>query len=167
MVEDRLEYLSQKWNEQRPDLDISPWQVWGRVTRLHELFLAAISPVLAKHELNFKEFQTLAALVLGGAPYEANPNRIGRFSLLTSGGVANLLARMEKDGLVERRPDPQDRRSVIVRATDRGIADFEAAVVVENQVEHNLLEALTIEERAILGTLLRKLLLSVDPVGIG
>ncbi|QGN55627.1 MarR family winged helix-turn-helix transcriptional regulator [Novosphingobium sp. Gsoil 351] len=103
---DRLEFLSQKWNERRPDLDISPWQVWGRITRIHELFLAAIAAPLSSHELNFKEFQTLAALVLAGEPYEASPNQIGRFNLLTSGGVANLLARMEREGLVERRPDP-------------------------------------------------------------
>lgn len=166
MREDRLEYLSAKWNERRPDLDISPWQVWGRVTRLHELFLAAISPVLQHHELNFKEFQTLASLILTGEPYEASPNQIARFNLLTSGGVANLLARMEREGLVERRPDPVDRRSVIVRATDRGVSDFEAAVIEENKVEHDMLAALTQEERAVLALLLRKLLLSVDPVGL-
>jgi DNA-binding MarR family transcriptional regulator len=165
--EDRLEYLTKKWNERRPDLDITPWQVWGRITRIHELFLAAIAPALASHELNFKEFQTLAALVLRGEPYEATPQQIGRFNLLTSGGVANLLARMEREALVERRPDPDDRRSVIVRATARGLDDFEAAVIEENRVEHELLRALTREERQILGTLLRKLLLAIDPIGLG
>lgn len=163
---DRLEYLSRKWDVRLPDMDLTPWQVWGRTTRIHELFLAAIAPALAKHELSFKEFQTLAALVLDGPPYEASPQQIARHNLLTSGGVANLLARMEREGLVERRAGDVDRRSVIVRATERGLTDFEAAVAAENRIEHEMLAALTAEERQILATLLRKLLLSIDPVSL-
>ena len=163
---DRVEYLSRKWNERLPSLDIGPWEIWGRVTRIHELFLAAIAPALGKHELSFKEFQTLAALVLDGPPHEASPQQIARHNLLTSGGVANLLARMERQGLLERRSGDVDRRSVIVRATERGLADFHAAVVAENQIEHEMLGALTAEERQILGTLLRKLLVSIDPVNV-
>ena len=147
-------------------MDITPWQVWGRVTRLHELFLAAIAPPLARHELSFKEYQTLAALVLAGEPYEASPNEIARFNLLTSGGVANLLARMEREQLIERRPGSRDKRSVIVRATERGLQDFDAAVTAENRIEHEMLTALSTEERRILALLLRKLLLAVDPIGL-
>lgn len=163
---DRLDYLSEKWNRKRPALDIRPWQIWGRITRLHELFLGRIMPELTPHELNFKEFQTLAALVLSGEPYEATPAAIARFNLLTSGGLANLLARMEREGLITRRPDEVDKRSVIVKLTDRGLAAFDAAVVGENRVEHLLLRHLSPEERLILATLLRKLLVSIDPVEI-
>lgn len=162
MVPDRLDYLSEKWKQKRPDIDIRPWQVWGRVTRLHELFLAAIAPVLTKHELNFKEYQTLGALVLAGEPYEASPNQIGQFNLLTSGGVANLLSRMEREGLVRRRPDPTDGRSVIVTATERGLKHFNAVLIEENGLEHELLGRLTTEECAMLAMLLRKLLLSME-----
>lgn len=161
---DRIEYLSRKWSQRLPGLDIAPWQIWGRITRLDELFVSAIAPSLATHELSFKEFQTLAALILSGRPYEASPNQIAQFNLLTSGGVANLLARMERRGLLQRRQGREDRRSVVVRATDRGLADFEAAVVKENATEHEMLAALTAEERQILATLLRKLLLAIDPV---
>ena len=73
---------------------------------------------------------------------------------------------MEKEGLIERRPGPHDRRSVIVRATDHGIAAFHDAIAAENRVEHELLKTLSDEERAILGTLLRKLLLAIDPVDV-
>jgi DNA-binding MarR family transcriptional regulator len=161
---DRLDYLTEGWRAARPDMDISPWQIWGRTTRVHELFLAAITPALQRHGLNFKEFQTLAALILGGKPYEANPNTVAKHNLLTSGGMANLIGRMEKEGYVERHPDPNDRRGVLIRLTARGRRQFEQAVLEENRIEHELLKALTAEERAVLGTLLRKLLLSIDPV---
>ena len=87
--------------------------------------------------------------------------------MLTSGGVANLLARMEREQLIERRPGARDRRSVIVRATERGLRDFDAAVTSENRIEHELLGTLSHEERGILAMLLRKLLLALDPVEVG
>ena len=161
---DRLDWLTQNWSRVRPDMDITPWQVWGRTTRIHDLFLAAITPALKKHGLTFKEFQTLAALVLVGPPYQANPNEITKFNLLTSGGTTNLLSRMEKEGLVRRKPDPADKRGVIVQITDKGLDSFSASVVEENRIEHDLLSTLSPEERRVLAILLRKLLLSIDPV---
>ncbi|HYC04988.1 MAG TPA: MarR family winged helix-turn-helix transcriptional regulator [Azospirillaceae bacterium] len=160
--EDRLDWLSHQWNARRGDIDITPWQVWGRLTRIQEIFLASISRTLTEHHMNFKEFQTLGALVLSGPPYEANPNTIARFNLLTSGGLTNLLTRMERDGLITRHPDPSDGRGVIVRITDKGLEDFNAAIVEENAIEHELLGCLNAEERLILGTLLRKLLRGID-----
>ncbi|MDX2238927.1 MAG: MarR family transcriptional regulator [Hyphomonadaceae bacterium] len=160
---DRLDFLSDSWNRTRPELDISPWQVWGRVTRVHELFQLAVGRVLRGHGLAFTEFQAMAALVLSGPPYEANPNAIASFNLLTSGGLANLLGRMEREGLIERRTNPDDRRGVIVRLTESGLEHFDAAVLEENRVEHDMLAALSPEERQVLSLLLRKLLLSIDP----
>jgi len=164
---DRLDFLSESWHAVRPDIDIGPWQVWGRTTRLHEIFVSRITRALREHDLSFTEFQTLGALVLAGPPYRANPNRIGEFNLLTSGGLANLLGRMERQGLVERRPDTTDKRGVVVELTARGLQHFNAAVLEENRIEHELLEGLSPEEKAILGMLLRKLLLSVDPYPVG
>jgi DNA-binding MarR family transcriptional regulator len=162
---DRLDFLSEGWSELRPEMDISPWQIWGRTTRLHELFVSQISRVLRRHSLTFTEFQTLGALVLAGPPYRANPTQIQRFNLLTSGGLANLLGRMESEGLIERNPDPDDRRGVVVHLTAQGLNRFNAALVEENQVEHELLGAMNPEERAVLSILLRKLLASIDPEG--
>lgn len=164
--EDRLDFLSRQWNETRADMDITPWQVWGRITRIQEIFLGSISKVLDEHQLNYKEFQTLGALVLSGPPYEANPNTIAKFNLLTSGGLANLLARMEREQLVTRHPDPTDGRGVIVRITPRGLNLFSAALLAENAVEHALLTGMTPEERQVLAVLLRKLLRQIDAVKV-
>jgi DNA-binding MarR family transcriptional regulator len=162
---DHLDFLSDNWHATRPEMDISPWQVWGRTTRLYELFLIRVNAALARHHLTFTEFQTLGALVLAGPPYRANPKQIGRFNLLTSGGLANLLGRMEREGLVERSPDSTDKRAVTVQLTDLGLRAFNQAVVEENRIEHGMLAGLSEEERDILGMLLRKLLLSNDSVG--
>jgi DNA-binding MarR family transcriptional regulator len=159
---DRLDFLTDSWNRTRPDINIQPWQIWGRTTRLHELFLLAVGKALRRHSLTFSEFETLAALVLAGVPYRAYPNQIAQFNLLTSGGLANQLGRMEKDGLISREPGQDDKRSVVVQLTKTGLDRFNESVIEENKIEHELLTALTAEERAILSVLLRKLLLSID-----
>lgn len=41
--------------------------------------------------------------------------------------MANTLARMERDGLIQRRPDPDDRRSALVSLTPLGVERAEAA----------------------------------------
>lgn len=159
---DRLDTLSDAWNARRPEVDIQPWRVWGRITRLNELFRAAIAPALSRHELTFAEYQTLGALVLAGPPYEASPTEIARFNLLTSGGLANLLGRMERNGFLERRARDGDRRGVTVRLSERGLQLFESALLAENAIEHKRIAVLTPEEREILSVLLRKLLLSLE-----
>jgi DNA-binding MarR family transcriptional regulator len=48
--------------------------------------------------------------------------------VLTSGGISNVLRRLEAADLIERDPDPSDARSSWVRLSDRGVRSAEAAV---------------------------------------
>lgn len=160
--EDRLDRLSRAWSESRHELDISPWQVWGRITRINDIFLSRLNRLLSQHGLTFSEFQTLGALILSGPPYEAKPNAISRHNLLTSGGMTNVLTRMEKKGLVARRKDTNDGRGVIVSVTDEGLNAFDAVIVKENQIEHRLLDGIDGNERAVVAKVLKKILLSID-----
>ncbi|MEL7273926.1 MAG: MarR family transcriptional regulator [Pseudomonadota bacterium] len=54
--------------------------------------------------------------LLAEAP--AKPTRIGAELGLTSGSVTALLDRLEKAGLAERSPDPDDRRGVMIHPTE-------------------------------------------------
>ncbi|NIQ93625.1 MAG: MarR family transcriptional regulator, partial [Desulfuromonadales bacterium] len=47
--------------------------------------------------------------------------------LVTKGNVCGLLDRMERDGLVERRRDEEDRRINQVHATDKGRSLFDGS----------------------------------------
>ncbi len=160
--EDRLDRLSREWAEQRSDMDITPWQVWGRVTRINDIFMQRLSRLLSQNGLNYTELQTLAALIVSGPPYEANPNAISRHNLLTTGGMTNVLTRMEKKGLVTRRKDPNDGRGVIVSVTQKGLDTFETVIVKENVIEHKMLEGISDEEREVVAVVLRKILRSID-----
>jgi MarR family transcriptional regulator, organic hydroperoxide resistance regulator len=61
---------------------------------------------------------------------EVSVKELGRRLRLDSGTLSPLLKRMEAAGWVERRRDEADERSVVVRATDEGVALREQVCVV-------------------------------------
>ena len=153
LKKDRIDRLSDEWALRAANLDIRPWQVWGRITRINDIFLLTLNKILSQNDLSYSELQTLGALIVSGPPYELNPNTISRH---------NLLTRMEKKGLITRRKDARDRRGVIVSVTERGLDIFETVIVAENAIEHRLIKGLSETERTVIAVVLRKLLLSID-----
>lgn len=98
---------------------------------------AAFSRVLKPHGLTNQSWRVLAALSGGKAL------TIGQIADLTVFDAANLgrtLDAMEQDGLVERQPDPHDRRAVNTVITSDGRALFEAAYVDICRIYEHLLE---------------------------
>ncbi len=62
--------------------------------------------------------------------------------------IASLLSRMERDGLIERRPCDTDRRANRVALTDKGRRAFEAAHMIAVQLQTHVLEtAVPAEQR--------------------
>ena len=78
--------------------------------------------------------------------------------MITSGGMTNRLDRLERAGLVERRPDPDDRRGKLIALTAAGkrVIDETIGRHVANEVR--LLSALNPAEQEKLNTLLKKLI---------
>ena len=52
-------------------------------------------------------------------------NALSRYLMVSGGNVTGLTDELEKDGLVVREPDPQDRRSARVKLTPAGRRGFE------------------------------------------
>jgi DNA-binding MarR family transcriptional regulator len=89
-----------------------------------------------------------------------NPTRLFNSVILSSGAMTNRLDGLEEMGLVERLPDPADRRGRLVGLTDKGRELVDNAVVDHLENEQRLLSGLDAVERERLAALLRKLLLS-------
>lgn len=77
--------------------------------------------------------------------------------------MTNRIDRLAAKGLVQRGPDPSDRRGVLVRltATGRDLADSALAQLLED--ERELLSALSPEGVAALAALLRTLTVPFEP----
>jgi DNA-binding MarR family transcriptional regulator len=157
---DEIDRIVEQWNQERPDLDVSPTQTLQRITRLSLLQAVSFVRVFAPYGVSFGEYLVLAALRRAGPPYRMNPTQLFNSVILSSGAMTNRLDRIEGIGLVERQPDPTDRRGRLVALTDRGRKLVDAAVVDHLENEQRLLSALDAGEREQLAQLLRKLLLS-------
>jgi DNA-binding MarR family transcriptional regulator len=142
LMEDDVDRLIAAWERERPDIDVSPMHVLSRVTRLALHLDRARRRAFADHGLEPSEFDVLSALRRSGPPHQLSPGRLVQETLVTSGTMTNRVDRLVRKGLVERRPDPGDRRGVQVRLTDTGLTAVDGA-----------LDALLDEEKALLGDL--------------
>jgi DNA-binding MarR family transcriptional regulator len=64
----------------------------------------------------------------------------------TSKNITGLIDRMEDDGLVTRRPNPDDRRSFIVRLTGKGRSIFEEMAIEHGHWVRDGFDGLTADE---------------------
>jgi len=92
----------------------------------NQVFLAArdqgLSSVLFRNALGRKlgmsvtDNECLSYLTMKGL---ATPSQLAQYTGLTSGSTTTMLDRLEKVGYITRRPNPNDRRGVLVEATDK------------------------------------------------
>jgi len=137
--------------------------VVGRVLWLAARFQDAIGRTLAAHGLALGEYSALAILrSQGGTDHELAAGALARATFVTTGGMANLLKRLEAGGLVARRPDPADGRGVLVRLTDAGRDRIDAAVPDMARAERELIRSLPARERSTLVRGLSRLVTNLD-----
>ena len=156
---DRVGAGMQRWQREFPDVDCSGKAVVGRLLHLREVFLDAINRTLAKHRLKYPAFAVLATLRVEGAPYRMSPKALLDVLILTSGGLSNLLRRLEKAGLIRRRSDDIDGRGVIVELTEQGRRVVEPAMRDHAETERRLISALSRDEQSAVATALGRMML--------
>jgi DNA-binding MarR family transcriptional regulator len=161
-VQDEVDRLVAAWQRERPDLDVAPMHVLSRVTRLARHLDLARRKAFAEHGVEPWEFDVLSALRRSGSPYELSPGRLLRETMVTSGTMTNRVDRLSAKGLVERLPDPADRRGVLVRLTDAGRDRVDAALEQLLDQERLLLAGLPHADQSQLGRLLRKVVAPFD-----
>jgi len=159
---DHLDEILAQWQRERPDLDAEPLGIIGRLFRATALADVALTPPLAELGLQGGWLDILAALRRAGSPYELNPTALVHATLLTSGGITKRLDRLAEAGLVERRPDPGDRRGTLVRLTPKGKRIVDRAMPKHLANMEGLLRSLRPEQRMTLEELLRTLLIDLD-----
>ena len=163
-LRDEVDELVERWRAERPDLDVEPLQVLSRVSRLARHLDRARTAAFAAHGLQTWEFDVLSALRRQGAPYQLSPGALLRATLVTSGTMTNRIDRLASAGLVSRRPDPADKRGVLVALTERGRAAVDLALADLLTSERQLLTGLDGGQRRELAALLRVLLAPFDEV---
>ncbi|WP_059012089.1 MarR family winged helix-turn-helix transcriptional regulator [Streptomyces specialis] len=141
--DDEVDAVIAQWRHERPDLDLWPVEVLGRVTRFAALMHRSFDEVFARHGLRNGEFDVLASIRRSGPPYTVTPSVLSQQLMLSRAGMTSRLDRLEAAGLVRRRLDPADRRSFLVSLTEPGMATIDAAMSDHAANEARLLSGLS------------------------
>jgi DNA-binding MarR family transcriptional regulator len=161
---DRVECQLELLHQQFPGLDYSAKALTGRFIRLGILCVDGLRRAVAPFGLTPNEYVILSVLRSAGAPCTLPPRVINSALILTSGALTNILNALEKKGLVQRQPDPNDSRGVLIRLTPKAMKIAERATAAHVREEHRLIASLTDREKSLTTAMLRKLLVALDPV---
>jgi DNA-binding MarR family transcriptional regulator len=107
--------------EQRYLSEPGPLGLFTRLTRVGLLLDAFQHRCLDPFGLRFIDYSVLRVLQLAGAPYAMSPSELAEIVLRSTGGMTQILDRLEGAGLVQRAADASDRRKVLVRLTPAGL----------------------------------------------
>ena len=111
-----------------PELEVKGLPITGRVLRLAQLLAGRREEVLAGYGLTVADFDVLASLRRRAGTGSVNVRDLQRWMMLSSGGMTKRLDRLASTGLIERHPDPGDRRGVLIRMSDDGLEVIDRAL---------------------------------------
>jgi DNA-binding MarR family transcriptional regulator len=161
-VEDEVQHLVAGWRQALPGVDVSPLEVLSRVMRLARHLERQRAVIFARHDLETWTFDVLSALRRTGPPHELSPGQLLAQTMVTSGTMTNRLNHLEQRGLVRRKPDPKDARSVRVQLTADGRRHVERALKDLVVREDALLGGLDGDQRSVLASLLKTVVAPFD-----
>jgi DNA-binding MarR family transcriptional regulator len=129
-----------------------------RLLAAQNLLLTALRRGLGP-DLSLARFDLLAQLAREDGQTLA---QLSRRMLVTAGNLTGLVDRAERDGIVERRPDPNDRRLTRVSLTARGQKLAQKAIARHAELAEEILGPLQAKEREELRRLLGRLREALD-----
>lgn len=162
-MSDHVARVVAQWEARRPELDFTGMAVFGRIYRLTRLADRLRGAALEAYGLQLGDIDVMAALWRGGGGLR--PLDLRGAMLIGSGTLTARLDRLEEAGLLERRPDPDDRRGRLLFLTSRGERLLPEVVAELLQIENDLLAPLPISVRNRLAADLGRLLASTEERG--
>jgi DNA-binding MarR family transcriptional regulator len=159
---DAVDAILAQWQRERPDLDASPMGPIGRLKRCAVLLEQRVDAGFTAFDLSMWEFDMLATLRRAGAPYLLSPTDLFSTLMVTSGTMTHRLKRLETRGLITRKPNAQDARSMLVQLTDQGLALINRAVEAHVENERQILSVVPPDVLAGLDNYLSALLVALE-----
>ena len=157
--QDDIDRLLRQWSWSPYELPLVPMAIAKRIAWLARRFDGLATAALAPHGLEREEFDVLVTLLRSGPVAEMTPTLLNRQLGLSSGGLTKRLVRLERRGLVSRRMDPADRRSLLVALTPAGRSLTEAAIDAHTRAMTGLVASLDEGDQGRLAALLRTVVL--------
>lgn len=165
MPQDPIDDILDQWSEERPELDTAPLGIVVRVMTLYRSFSREATRALEPLGLELWEYDVLAALRRQGKPFTLPATKLARETELSSGAMTNRIDRLEERGLVARKSDKEDRRSILVKLTTEGRKIIDEAISHRLDAARVSLGSLKASERRELADLLRRVVINAGREG--
>jgi len=130
----------------------------GPLMYLQGIARQQIEAALVPCDLTYYEYNALAILCLSGAPWALSPSKLKAALQFTSGGLSNLLKRLEQRQFITRSDNPRDGRGVLVQLTQQGKQLMDHAMPRVTAVAQHLVRTFSARERASLARLLQRMI---------
>ncbi|MBW8782727.1 MAG: MarR family transcriptional regulator [Verrucomicrobia bacterium] len=152
--------------QQFPDLDPSATEAYLHLLRTSDEAFRVITTNLNQNGLSQGRFTVLMLLLDKGTgrPCASTPAELADKAGVTRATMTGLVDTLERDGMVTRQPDPEDRRMMSVALTDKGVAFIKEVLPGHFRRMAALMGSLSESERQILVRLLTKILTQADTV---
>ncbi len=134
--DDVVRATARSWRKEFPERDASPVLLFMRLGYLSKRLQHFHDAVLRPHGRTLTEYQVLAALRMNGAQ---SPTSLNGLLMLTRAGMTNTVDRLEGAGLVRRRADGADGRSIRIELTAQGVRHAETLMLAEREAQQDLL----------------------------
>ena len=159
---DRIDKITLQWEKERPDLDVNPMGLIGRLGNVAHHLAHEMEKVFTEFGLNRSSFDVLATLRRSGNPYTLSPSEMLATLMVTSGTMTNRIDQLEKMGYVTRQVNPEDGRGFLVSLTPQGLELIERVIVKHTQNQARLVECLSADQQQTLNHVLRLFLASFE-----
>ncbi|MFG6403761.1 MULTISPECIES: MarR family winged helix-turn-helix transcriptional regulator [unclassified Microbacterium] len=156
--DDEVDLLIDAWSRRLPDVDLTPLDVMSRLRRVAHRLTRLRAAAFTGAGLASWEFDVLAALRRTEPPHELSPAQLIETTMIGSAAMSNRLDKLSSRGLIDRRPNDLDRRSIIVRLTDDGAGRVDAAMTELVRREAFELRDVSPADQAALARILRRML---------
>jgi DNA-binding MarR family transcriptional regulator len=165
MQRDFVDRMIEEIHAETPDLDTRVFGVLSRIVRAAAFLQAATDRMAARAGITYRELLVLAALRRAGPAYSLSPGQLLKECFAPSATMTRQVDRLSAKGLVEREPDPDDRRAVVVKLTSRGKKLIDSTLTlgkVGDEPEWQAALNLSASEIESLNRNLRKLLIMLE-----
>lgn len=157
IMNNSVDRIAAEWERERPDLDVTPLSIFGRITRINLYLGKHVNNFLEGYGLSLGLFDVLTALRRAGEPFRLKPTDLADMTMLTSGGMTGRIDQLEELGYVRRISDDNDRRVMFAELTPDGLQLIDMLIELHFLRESELLEGIGSEDKKELSRILLEL----------
>jgi DNA-binding MarR family transcriptional regulator len=155
---DPVQKKVQQWSKEMPNLNTKPMALISRLQQTTKEMNGELYTNFEDYKLTDAGFDVLATLLRAGAPHSLSPSELLEQMDITSGTMTTRIDKLEKKGLVKRKIKKNDKRSVNVGLTKKGLKLIEEAIVAHVKTQEKIVSVFDAEEQLVFISLLQKYL---------